>query len=262
MRLRRVLVMMMCVVVPAAVGLAADDGRIEIGPTDTYPIVISGPGSYILTADLEVVDENVNAIEIHNPQSVTLDLGGHAIRGPCAGTGYGITVPDGLTVSAVRVRNGTVSCFYWGVDLVSTWNHGGVIIDNVSATDNLHNGIYATQAVIQECNASGNGGSGVSASGSVIRGCVASRNGGHGIYSGGSGLVHGCVASSNGDDGIYLTSTGNQVALCSVWGNSGYGINMYANAHNNVSHSAGSDNDAGNIVNCGVGNGCHHNMMP
>ena len=68
----------------AAGGLAADDGRIEIGPTDTFPIVIDEPGSYILTTDIEVVEEDVNAIEIRGWGQITLDLGGHVIQGPCS----------------------------------------------------------------------------------------------------------------------------------------------------------------------------------
>ncbi len=136
------------------------------------------------------------------------------------------------------------------------------MVDNITAMDNLNAGIYATKALILDCNASGNDGSGISASGSVIRDCVASENGGHGIHSGGNGVVHGCVAGINGDDGIYLSGSANQVAFCSVWANAGYGVNMYANARNNISHSTGYDNGAGNVVNCGVGNGCHHNMLP
>ena len=45
-------------------------------------------------------------------------------------------------------------------------------------------------------------------------------------------------------------------------GHAGYGIEMSADAQNNVSHCAGHDNDAGNVINCHVGNGCHHNQLP
>ena len=246
----------------AAGGLAADDGRIEIGPTDTFPIVISGPGSYVLTADLEVTTEDVNAIEIHSPQQVSLDLGGHSIRGPCSGSGHGITIPDGLTARDIHIRNGTVACFHWGVKTSSTWNQGGIIVEKIRASENSNVGIRATRALVVGCNTSENGGSGIEASGSVIRDCVSSGNGGHGIASGGNGVVHGCVVALNGDDGIFLSGSANQVVHSSMWNNGGYGVFMSSNAHNNISHSTGSDNGAGNVINCGVGNGCHHNMLP
>jgi hypothetical protein len=261
MKLHRVLALVISTGL-AAGGLAADDGRIEIGPTDTFPIVISGPGSYLLTADLEVTTEDVNAIEIHSPQRVSLDLGGHSIRGPCSGYGHGITIPDGLTARDVDIRNGTVSCFYRGVNPVSDWNRGGVIIENIRASENSDAGIFATLALIVDCNTSGNGGSGIKASGSVVRDCVSSRNGNHGIASGGNGLIQGCVVGLNGDDGIFLSGSANQVVHSSMWNNGGYGVFMSSNAHNNISHSTGSDNAAGNVINCGVGNGCHHNMLP
>ena len=246
----------------AAVGLAADDGRIEIGPTDSFPIVIDSPGSYILTADLEVTTEDVNAIEIHSPQQVSLDLGGHSVRGPCSGYGNGITIPDGLTVADIHIHNGTVACFYRGVKISSTWNRGGIIVEKIRASENSEVGIRATLALIVDCNTSGNGGSGIAASGSVIRDCVSSRNEHHGINSGGNGLVQGCVVGLNGDDGIFLSGSANQVVNSSMWNNGGYGVFMSPNAQNNISHSAGSNNGAGNVINCGVGNGCHHNMLP
>jgi len=261
MKLRWRVLAAVCIFVPAAVGMAADDGRIEIGPTTTFPININSPGSYILTADLEVVDEDVNAIEIHSAHNVSLDLGGHVLRGPCSGTGYGITIPGGHSVSSVRVNNGVVTCFHWGLQLTSTSTGGGNIIENVSVTYNQGHGMFVRNALVVNCNAYSNGGDGINSVGSVVRDCISASNSGDGIVSF-WGVISGSSSRNNGGDGIDLNGAANQVAFCNVSNNTGYGINMRADDHNNVSHSAGSDNDAGNIVNCGVGNGCHHNMMP
>jgi hypothetical protein len=258
---RKATILIVCLCVPAAAGLAADDGRIEIGPTTTFPIAIYGPGSYLLTTDLEVATENVNAIEIYGPHNVDLDLGGHTIRGPCSGTGYGITIPGGQSMSSVRVRNGVVSCFNWGLQLTTTSVGGGNVIEDVSVTYNLNYGIYASRATIVNCRAHGNGGDGINATASLIRDSVATSNDGDGIelY---SGIVTGSMASHNEGNGIRLQGSANQVAFSRVAYNTGYGIDMVADDHNNVSHCAGSDNDAGNVRNCHAGNGCHHNMLP
>jgi hypothetical protein len=75
-------------------------------------------------------------------------------------------------------------------------------------------------------------------------------------------VVYGCVTRSNSSHGIYLWGTGNQVAFCSTTDNGGYGIYMFADSSDNISHSTGANNVLGNVINCGVGNGCHHNMLP
>jgi hypothetical protein len=258
-RTTQIVVLLACLL--AAAGLEADDGRIEIGPTDTFPIVIRGPGSFILTTDLSVDTEDVNAIEISWPHNVTLDLGGHTISGPGAGTGVGIEIPGGHSVSSVRVLNGVVTRFRYGVQLTSTSVGGGNIIENISATYNLRDGILASKAVIIECSTHGNEDDGIDASWSVIRDCVSTANEGNGIYSW-AGVVHGCVANGNDEAGILLGGKANQIAFSTVAYNGGYGIDMAPDGSNNVSHCSGSDNDAGNITNCHAGNGCHHNYLP
>ena len=102
----------------------AADGVIEINQAiveanDGFPYVISEPGSYVLTGNLTVPDENTTAILVQ-ADHVTVDLNGFAIIGPvqCAaedgsvscspdGTGIGVDAFESDSVGTV-VRNGTV----------------------------------------------------------------------------------------------------------------------------------------------------------
>lgn len=78
------------------------DGRIAI-PGGTAAVVLSNPGSYVLTGNLSVAGSNALTI---NASNVTLDLNGFTISG---GTSTGISAIE-ITDSRsnVRVRNGLV----------------------------------------------------------------------------------------------------------------------------------------------------------
>jgi hypothetical protein len=79
-------------------------GGVTPGDGAGFPVTISASGSYRLTSDLTVPDENTNAISI-TADSVTLDLNGFSIAGPgSAGTGIGVVA----ATSRVSVRNGRV----------------------------------------------------------------------------------------------------------------------------------------------------------
>ena len=82
--------------------LWAADGVTEINQASVeaaggFPYVISEPGSYTLSGNLTVPDENTNAIEVEAPD-VTVDLNGFAIIGPVK------------CLSFNTRGNGTVSC--------------------------------------------------------------------------------------------------------------------------------------------------------
>ena len=69
-----------------ALTLQAADGVIEINQAIVeanggFPYVISEPGSYKLSGNLTVPDENTTAIEV-GAHGVTVDLNGFAIIGP------------------------------------------------------------------------------------------------------------------------------------------------------------------------------------
>ena len=69
-----------------------------------WPVVISQPGSYVLTANL-VLPCNKDAIDI-TADNVTLDLGGYSIIG-LGGSSTGIGVSAG-SHSNIKVMNGSV----------------------------------------------------------------------------------------------------------------------------------------------------------
>lgn len=123
------------IAVLAATPAAAGDGKIEINqaralvggiiPTDSpgFPVSI-GKGSYLLTSDLVVPDENTDGILVLDDDA-TIDLGGFAIRGPVtcfgstgsvscspAGSGIGIralkSLIGGVSADRTVVRNGSI----------------------------------------------------------------------------------------------------------------------------------------------------------
>src|SRR4030095_1639101 len=82
-------------------------GSVPPGDTPGFPITIDQPGSYRLTGNLIVPNENTNAVQI-TAEGATLDLNGFAITGPSVeagptGTGIGVQGP-----SSTVVTNGTV----------------------------------------------------------------------------------------------------------------------------------------------------------
>lgn len=150
----------------------------NITPTDPagFPVVISQPGSYRLTSDLQVADPSTSGVVITSPH-VTLDLNGFTIRGPvtctgeatvltCSSDGMGTTRGFGIHVhlpntfgSTVLVRDGTVAGFAGhGV-------YGGAGMRNVD---------------VHRMRISGNGQAGVFSAGSVTDSSI-SRNRGQGL---------------------------------------------------------------------------------
>jgi hypothetical protein len=98
----------------------AVDGVIEINQAKVkaggghFPFVITQPGSYRLTSNLDVTDatarasgvsaENTTAISVPTGvDNVTIDLNGFAILGPCAGASIGAaSSPQGSGVGIDR----------------------------------------------------------------------------------------------------------------------------------------------------------------
>ncbi len=170
----------------------AADGVIEINQSiveanDGFPYVISEPGSYKLTGNLTVPDENTTAILVQ-ADHVTVDLNGFAIIGPvqctaengsvsCApdGTGIGVDAFESDSVGTV-VRNGTVRGMARGISVSS---------GRVEGVRALENGVFG----------------GIAVSTGIVRGCLAESNGGRGI-SISSGTVEHSIALFNGTGGI------------------------------------------------------------
>src|SRR5688572_23105176 len=64
----------------------ANAGNVTPGDTPGFPVTITQPGSYRLTSNLTVSNENTTAIRI-TTNDVTIDLNGFRLKGPvvCSG---------------------------------------------------------------------------------------------------------------------------------------------------------------------------------
>ncbi len=112
------------------------------GDDPGFPVTIVTPGSYRLTGNLTVPDENTGAIVVQASRS-TVDLGGFGILGPnncsanppnfnvCTANGTGIGI-DASAAALVEVRNGSVAGMgFHGVDLFSLGVASGLrVADN------------------------------------------------------------------------------------------------------------------------------------
>ena len=204
------------------------------GDTPLFPVRIQESGSYRLTSNLTVPDENTTAITIA-ADDVTLDLNGFAISGPtectgdtviCSPTGSGVGVSRNFPADRnATVINGTVRGMgSHGIDLGPI--QGGRV-EGVSAISN--------------------GGVGIAAGGVVVQGNTACLNGDDGIRS--SRVVLNNMARNNGGDGIQC-DTGALVQSNTASLNDGFGLR----ALNAISGYAGNvlTNNAGGAVSGGT----------
>jgi len=255
----------------------AGDGQVEIGPTSSFPIVINQSGSYHLTADLTVSSVSANAIEI-TADNVTLDLGGHVIRGPGGATSTGIGIYAN-NVHNVSLHDGTLTGFKYGTylssssastggghrlrdltgsdcDYTAIWFERGTARDCVTHSSSV--GFTCYHCAVQNVHSFGNS-IGLELIDASVVTCTASENTGYG-FSTGNAVLTGCVATNNENHGIQANS-GTAVIGCSVVSNGGAGIDING-AGVNVVNSTGVANTGGNVTNCGVASGCHHNYLP
>ena len=156
------------------------------GDTANFPVTITAPGSYALTGNLVVPNENTTGILV-TASSVSIDLNGFEIvragcEGetssctPASGTGSGVAID--FSQVGVAVRDGSVR---------GMGSHGislgpGAQVKNVQARWNRLNGIQADEF-------------------SIFTGNVAVENGNDGISALVGSTLSGNVASSNGNSG-------------------------------------------------------------
>jgi hypothetical protein len=194
--------LLLAAVLAAPAGAA--DGVLEIdqtcvavgcfpGDAAGYPVVITQPGSYKLTSNLDIRAQpdaaNLVAIYVAAP-AVTLDLAGFMVLGPavcsgvplaCSPTGFGFGVQVHAAATGAVVRNGSITGFT---------AHGV--------------GSDAAYARFEELRAWSNGHSGVVAlgTGSQVVGVTAFRNAANGITVGVAGMVRRSTSNANGDHGV------------------------------------------------------------
>lgn len=194
-------------------------GNITAGDAPGFPVTISKAGSYRLSGNLTVPDENTDAVEI-TFDNVTLDLNGFAILGPtvCSGTplscspsGSGRGVDAGGK-SFITVVNGTIR----GMGQIGILTSFGSRVENMNVSSCGGTGISVGTGAVSNNTASSNGGSGISVSDGRVSNNTASSNGGRGIN-----VVAGTVSNN--------TATGNASFGLNLGLNAGYVNNVLAN---------------------------------
>jgi parallel beta-helix repeat protein len=225
-----------------------------VSDTAGYPVTIDRGGSYRLTGDLVVPDENTDGIDVvvSPPAEVTIDLNGFSIRGPvtcsgypptscspAGGSGVGVRFTGGAG-TRLRILNGTIRGMGSagvsepvGDDLtveslrVRDTQSGIVAYDHARVVDTevenaLVQGIYVGVAsLVRGCTVMYGGGDAVTVGpGSTVAGCTVSGNGGRGIVASSAATVTGNTVFGNKQPGISV------VTGCSISDNTAY-ANQY-----------------------------------
>jgi hypothetical protein len=178
-------------------GIEINDARAQTGGVSTgdlpgYPVTLSEPGSYRLSGNLTVPDENTNAIDVTSP-GVSIDLAGFVILGPVQCT----TTP----VTCTPAGGAGIGIHAPSADDLSV--RGGVIVGMGQY------GVLATGANprLEELRVFHSGSSAISArDGATISGCIVSRNGTYGIVALEGAIVRDSVADENRLNGIFVNA--------------------------------------------------------
>jgi parallel beta-helix repeat protein len=246
------------------------------GDAAGLPVTITAAGSYRLTGNLTVPDENTDGIVV-SANDISIDLNGFAIIGPgacsgtpltctpAAGTGSGVERASS-SVRGTSVKNGSVSGMgYMGVllgnqtevkNLRVRWNRLDGIYAGTSSTvsgntarENGADGIQGGSGSTVSGNAArGNGDDGIEGgSGSTVSGNTARENGDIGIYASNGSTVSSNTASENGDDGIYAEA-GSMVSGNAAYGNGDDGIHTSSGSTVSGNAAYGNDDDGISVV--------------
>ncbi|MBN2161698.1 MAG: right-handed parallel beta-helix repeat-containing protein [Pontiellaceae bacterium] len=222
--------------------------------------VISQPGSYYLSGDLEVSGK-FGGIWVASVD-VTLDLNGFSVSRLSDGEGYGVYITGGGTVC-----NGNIRGFAFGIYRSGS----GARFEKLTVSDCTSAGIRGDSGVrMLDCVAIGNSGSGINVGSSAsLSGCIAYGNHGSGIFTGTGASLSDCVAAGN--SGFYgiMVMYGSTLSGCSAFDNVGiysesYGIYAWGatvsgcSAYNNSNTNSptGFRQGVGISINGGVVNDC------
>jgi parallel beta-helix repeat protein len=177
-----------------------------------YPVTIENQGSYRLTSSLQVPNQDVSAILIA-ADDVSIDLGGHSIRGSTVCTGNPPIVP----LSCFQTGSG-VGIGYIGNPRGAQVFNGTVVRTGADAVQ------LPPQSIARDLRIASCGGSGISiGSNSVVSGNAVTHCGAWGILTGSGVTIRGNSVSSTGSDGI-SSNPGSSVLGNSSEGNTRFGI--------------------------------------
>jgi len=202
------------------------------GDTPGFPVIITTPGKYYLSSDLNVEDPNTAAINVA-ASNVELDLGGFHVFGPVrctetpfvcspAGVANGI---DAETYENVGIRNGQVTGFgQWGI-ASGRFN----FVSNITVDHCRNTGLVAREGTrVERSNFFRNGDGVVLREGNIASEIVAARNGRYGIATGcllggGCASIRDSNVYENLGSGIYDWG-GSNIVDTVISGNGGPGI--------------------------------------
>lgn len=205
------------------------------GDAAGFPVVLVEAGSYRLTSNLSVPDENTSAISIRD-HGTTVDLNGFTIQGPttcsgdgtgCAplGGGVGIAGNDGGSHQETTVRNGVIR----GMGAIAIFCDRGCTVENVRLESNGDSGIVLSNGpgILRRNVIRNNAGDGIFAIG-VMTENVVERNGGTGIFDRGSSTVSTNTIHDNRGNGLRCN---NCVAVDNdIRNNDGFGADVFGDS--------------------------------
>jgi hypothetical protein len=175
------------------------------GDAPGFPVRIDADGSYRLTSNLQVPDENTTAIDVL-ADNVNIDLNGFAILGVTVCTGNPVSCApvgsgDGITsLGSGIIRNGTIR----GMGRSGIVSANGGVVERIIAVSNRFAGIEGLNLIVRNSQARRNGNSGISVSaGSTVINCQLSGNS-RGIVSTGTTMVWENLVFANDGFGLDL----------------------------------------------------------
>lgn len=194
---------------PSMKSLDEVEPRIEVNAlpgSATAVRVISQPGSYYLTADVEG-ETGKHGIVIDS-DNVSLDLNGFSVVSNVANTLDGITVTNSIAYN-IEVKNGRV--VYWyedGIDLLAV-EHAR--ISNVESSWNTLDGIRVGRgSTITDCVSTDNNGDGIRVDGALVTRCNVYNSGADGVETAGDSYIHDNVLFANWI-GVHATGSRNRI---------------------------------------------------
>jgi hypothetical protein len=184
-------------------------GGVTPGDTPGFPVEIRVPGSYKLSSNLIVPNENTTAILIE-ADNVSIDLNGFSIIGPtvcngapfkpttsCAPVGGGAGIGSGAS-NGISISNGTIRGMG---DSEIILGGSGLRIDRLNTIGNGNEGIEVSGATVTNCTSLFNRSVGISFGGMAI-GNYVSGNGNDGIS--GTGVAKNNETLANAGNGIFV----------------------------------------------------------
>ena len=174
------------------------------GDAPGFPVEITASGSYVLTSNIAVADENTTAI-YSSADSVSIDLGGFTISGvtTCSGTSPLVCTQTG-TGNGVEIQAGKAGSILNGT--VRNMGDTGIrsfegLIENVVVKHNGGSGIINSFGVVQNNVARENGEAGIECFTCLMQFNVVTNNGAYGIVGAGLSRIRINQVESNGIGG-------------------------------------------------------------